>query len=112
MTLERRPRLKGADDQGATQGSVPGQVQNLQANIPKERDVIVSHEAYSRELVQSLSSKYQDLKYYYDTNKEQILKKQNKFKMESQIMMQRIHKFISHMLVEAQREMHKNIEFH
>ena len=72
----------------------------------------MSHEAYSRELVQALSSKYLDMKHYYDTNKEQILKKQNKFKMESQIMMQRIHKFISHMLVESQREMHKNIEFH
>ena len=48
----------------------------------------------------------------YQMNKESIISKQNYFRIESQIMMTRIQKFTSHMLIDAQREMHKNIDNH
>lgn len=52
------------------------------------------------------------MKKMYDENQADIIAKQNYFKIESQLMMGRIQKFLSHMLLEAQREMHKNIDNH
>ena len=48
----------------------------------------------------------------YQMNKESIISKQNYLRIESQIMMTRIQKFTSHMLIDAQREMHKNNDNH
>ncbi len=48
----------------------------------------------------------------FDKNKDSILKKQNHLKRESQQMIARIQKFMSHLLIDAQKEMHKNIDLH
>ena len=48
----------------------------------------------------------------YENNKEEIKKKDKLFKIESQILMTRLQKFISYMLSDAQREMHKNLDLH
>ena len=42
----------------------------------------------------------------------EVEQKDKFFKIESQLMMTRIQKFISYMLVDAQKEMHKNLDFH
>ena len=48
----------------------------------------------------------------YRENLEEVQQKDKFFKIESQLMMTRIQKFLSYMLVDAQREMHKNLDFH
>jgi hypothetical protein len=48
----------------------------------------------------------------YEIHKEEIKKKDKLFKIESQILMTRLQKFISYMLSDAQREMHKNLDLH
>jgi hypothetical protein len=48
----------------------------------------------------------------YKIYKDEITKKDKLFKIESQILMTRLQKFISYMLSDAQREMHKNLDLH
>ena len=78
----------------------------------QDKDIILPVDKYAQDFFNTIKKKYDDMVKEYDGNRESIVKKQNYLKMESQLIMTRMQKFMSHMLVEAQREMHKNIDNH
>ena len=85
---------------------------NIQATANLEKDTILPVDYYAKTFFDTVKQKYPDMLELYQMNKESIVSKQKYFRIESQIMMTRIQKFTSHMLIDAQREMHKNIDNH
>lgn len=69
-------------------------------------------EEYTETFLDTVNKKYEEMIQVHKENLPEIQLKDKFFKIESQLMMTRIQKFVSFMLVDAQREMHKNLDFH
>lgn len=81
-------------------------------NLVLEKEKILKIEDYTEAFLDTVKKKYDEMEQCYQDNLQEVQQKDKFFKIESQQMMTRIQKFISYMLVDAQREMHKNLDFH
>ena len=73
----------------------------LMKNTAMDKEKILPIAEYAQTFFGTVKQKYEDLIEFYDKEQETIQRKQNYFRIESQIMMSRIQKFVSHMLGEA-----------
>ena len=89
-----------------------GDSSNISKGDPDLRNAVIPIERYTKDFYDIIKKKYQEMDSYFNENKAAIEKKQNYFKKESQLMTTRFHKFLSHMLMESQREMHKSMDNH
>ncbi len=85
---------------------------NIIKGDPDLRNAIIPIDRYTKDFYDIIKKKYQEMDNYFNENKVAIEKKQNYFNKESQLMTTRFHKFLSHMLMESQREMHKSMDNH
>ena len=81
-------------------------------NQAMEKEKILKIDEYTDRFLDTVKQKFQEMEACYKDYQDEIQQKDKFFKIESQLMMTRIQKFISYMLVDAQREMHKNLDFH
>ena len=77
-----------------------------------EKEKILKIDEYTEAFLDTVKKKFDEMDQCYKENIEEVQQKDKFFKIESQLMMTRIQKFLSYMLVDAQREMHKNLDFH
>ena len=80
-------------------------------NLEPDRDKVVKVSEYAEAFIETVREKYKEMLKVAKTKEQDIKQTNNCFKIESQLLMARLQKFVSHMLLEAQKEMHKNMDF-
>ena len=80
--------------------------------VSGDRGKITRVDQYTEELLKSVKDVYAEMTSVFKDNEADIQKRNKTFKIESQLMWGRLQKFMSSMLVDAQREMQKDMDFH
>ena len=110
MNMNQFPDDRSQKSQKSNANRGLGQPQ--QYNLTLEKEKILKIEEYTEAFLDTVKKKYDEMEACYKEYQTEVEQKDKFFKIESQLMMTRIQKFISYMLVDAQKEMHKNLDFH
>lgn len=106
------PSKSGSRFGGVTASSSQNDPHKSTQMVAGERGKITRVDQYTEDLLKSVKEVYAEMISVYKENENDIAKRNKTFKIESQLIWGRLQKFMSSMLVDAQREMQKDMDFH